>query len=47
MRKIYIYRNGVFTAAYHQLDVIPGPDLDKWLTVQANDPAVNSIWMWE
>lgn len=44
MRKIYIYKNGSYTSAYHQLNVIPGSDLDKWLKHEVAT-GVTSIWI--
>lgn len=44
MKKILIYENGAFTAAYHQLNVIPGSDLDKWIAFEVNT-GVSRMWM--
>ena len=46
MRKIYLYENGAFTAAYDQLNVIPGSDLDKWLRFEVST-GVRSIWYYQ
>lgn len=42
--KIYIYRNGSFTNAYHQLDIKQNSDMDRWIRNEAAT-GVNSMWV--